>query len=162
MTIDNYDNFIDGLNDRDVHELLSRLSLYDKEKSYKHNINIIREHNSYVGKCYKRIENDKYVMVLSSRSINEYHVTCLCFEFPVEIKEDRKLYREFTPDSAFSNVKFKGIHIENILMFTDSLFRWEREYVEISKEEYFKKMREYIDELERRINNKEFSFSLDL
>lgn len=165
---DDVKNFIDidNLSEEELDKLQNYLNNRKKRERYEKNIESINNHREYIGKCYKEKESDTYIRVLSAKSSNEFRVECMIFSFPIKFKEDHRFTKIFQPDNAFSEIEFEGIHVEDYPLFCNSVLN--RKYTkvlhsldEISEEEYFQKMNEYIQELQVKIKENFFDTSLN-
>lgn len=149
-----------NLTEEELDELQEQLNMRKKKEIYEKHIEAIEDHRKYVGKCYKEKRKDKYICILSSKSSNEYRTEAMCFEFPVKINERHNLTKMFNPDNAFGGIDFKGIYVESYPLLCNSLFGDPGKVInhleEITQEEYFKKMDEYIKELQEKIASGEF------
>ena len=85
------------------------------------------------------------------------------FCFPVSFKEVNRLTKIFNPDNAFSEIDFEGIYIEDYpLLCCDWVHKKGNVLAsleEISEDEYFKKMNEYIEELQKKVKEGYFDTS---
>lgn len=155
-----------NLTEEELDELQNQLNMRKQKAIYKQNLKSIEDNKKYIGKCYKENENgkEKYIRVLSSKSTNQYRLECMCFDFPVKFHNNIHLTKMFNPENAFANIEFKGIYIESYPLLCTS---WKSKktakvintLVEITEEEYFNKMNEYITKLQEMIKNGEFDTS---
>ena len=144
-----------NLTEEELDELQKQLNLRSKQQQYEENLQAIEEHKSYIGKCYFDKEKDQYIRVLSSKSTNQFRFECMIFSFPIKIKEEKRKTLQFSPDNAFSNILWKGIHIEDYPLLCSHPQRGKILHVltEIDENEYFKKMDEYNTLLKEAIKN---------
>lgn len=155
-----------NLTDEELDELQEQLNMRKKKTAYEENLKAIEDNKKYIGKCYKeKVKGkDKYIRVLSSKSSNQYRFECMCFEFPIVFHDKLHLTKIFNPDNAFANIEFKGLYIESYPLLCTS---WKVNHPakvvntleEISEEEYFNKMNEYIEELQKMIKSGAFDTS---
>ncbi|WP_286078008.1 hypothetical protein [Thomasclavelia cocleata] len=152
-----------NLTEEELEDLEMQLYNRKKRQQYEENIKQIDENKKYIGKCYKEKDRDKYIRVLSSKSSNSYRLECMCFCFPVSFKEVNRLTKIFNPDNAFSEIDFEGIYIEDYpLLCCDWVHKKGNVLAsleEISEDEYFKKMNEYIEELQKKVKEGYFDTS---
>lgn len=156
--------FLESYSEKEIEELTSYLKNRNAHNLYERNIRKIIEHKKYIGKCYFNQKSNQYIKILSSKSSNEYHLECMCFSFPVKFTENNRLKLKFSSDSAFSTIDFEGIYIEDYpLLCNDHLSKGNKKVIdslkEISEEEYFNKMNEYIKELQDKVKNGYFNTS---
>lgn len=147
-----------NLTEEELDELQNQLNNRKKQEAYNNNLEAIENHKKYIGKCYKDEKENTYIRVLSSKSSNQYRFECMCFKFPVSYYENHHLTKIFSPDNAFSTIDFDSIYIEDYPLLCSS---WKSKtpakvintLIEISEEEYFEKMNEYIAELQQKIKD---------
>ena len=151
-----------NMTEEELDELENLLKTRKAKATYEKNIKAINEHKKYIGKCYK--EDKKYIRVLSSKSSNASRFECMCFEFPITYDEKHFYTKIFNPINAFSTIDFQGIYIEDYPLLCNS---WGTSHglkivdslTEITEEEYFSKMDEYIKNLQIMIKNGDFDTS---
>ena len=123
-----------------------------------------KKNKQYIGRCFVE-KGKKYIRVLSSKSSNGYRVEAMCFDFPVEYSTSGNMTKMFSPDNAFSSIDFDGFYVEDYPLLCNDLFSGFRgkkvidNLVEITEEEYFAKMDEYLDELKEKMKNGFFDTS---
>lgn len=147
---------LENMSESELDELQDFLNNRKSKKIYQQHLDAIKQNQKYIGKCYKEKKHEKYIYVLSSKSSNEYRMECICFELPVKFFEQHKLTKMFNPDNAFSNIDFESIYIENYPLLCNGVLH---SLEEISKEEYFSKMDEYVQELKEFIKEDKFNTS---
>lgn len=155
---------IDDLTEKELDELRNELNKRESKKIYNDNITAIKNNREYIGKCYKEKNNDKFIRVLSSKSSNPFRLECMCFELPVKFSENYNS-RFSASNSMFSNIDFDGIYIEDYpLLCSDYKTHGKvlNTLVEITEEEYFDKMDEYISNLQKMIKNNDFDTSKNI
>ena len=154
-----------NLTEKELDELQKQLNERKDKKRYEENIKKIEDNKKYIGKCYKEDNHKKYIRVLSSKSTNQYHFECMCFDFPISFKEDYLYMRKvFTPDCAFSKIDFQGIYVEDYPLLCNSFWSNKKvvdTLIEITEEEYFEKMNEYVQKLQTLIKEDYFNTSKD-
>lgn len=153
-----------NLTEEELDELQQQLNKRKEIQQYEKYIDTINEHKKYIGLCFKEKKKEKYIRVLSSKSSNQYRFECMCFEFPINITENHRLTKIFRPENAFSNIEFNSIYIEDYPLLCTSFINQKVEKVidsliPISEDEYFSKMKEYVNELETSIKNGLFDTS---
>lgn len=151
-----------NMSEKELDELQDLLNNRKKKKQYQENLEAIQRNRKYIGKCFTD-KKGKYIRVLSSKSSNIYHLECMCFSFPVEFSEDYKwATRIFSADNIFSAIDFEGIHVEDYPLLCND-FGIKKKVIdgltEITQEEYFQKMNEYITELQEKIKDEYFDTS---
>ena len=151
-----------NLSEEELDELQSQLNNRKDRQIYEDNIKQIEAHKKYIGKCFKDKHN-KYIRVLSSKSSNTFRFECMCFEFPIIFHEKFNHTLRLNPENAFSRIEFKGIYVEDYPLLCNTIGGKAGKTInsleEISEEEYFSKMHEYIDILEEMVKNNEFDTS---
>lgn len=147
---------LENMSESELDELQDFLNNRKSKKIYQQHLDAIKQNQKYIGKCYKEKKHEKYIYVLSSKSSNEYRMECICFELPVKFFEQHKLTKMFNPDNAFSNIDFESIYIEDYPLLCNGVLH---SLEEISKEEYFSKMDEYVQELKAFIREDKFNTS---
>lgn len=148
-----------NLTEEEMDDLQEELNSRKKKQAYKKNIEAIENNRKYVGKCYFDKKENKYIMVLSSKSSNEYRLESMVFSFPIKVKENHRFTKVFSPDNAFSTISYNGIHVESYPLLCSSFTSRGtvlKSLEEITKEEYYSKMDEYISDLKKTIKNKQF------
>jgi hypothetical protein len=153
-----------NLSEEELDELTRQLINRKTRAVYEENIRAIDNHKQYVGKCYKEKDLEKYIMIISAKSSNQFRVEAMCFEFPVSFEERKQTSRlAFSSDDAFSSIDFDGIYVEDYPLFcTDHIHKKGNvlnSLEEITKEEYFEKMNEYISQLQEKLTNGDFDTS---
>ena len=105
----------------------------------------IKEHQQYVGKCYKRdymAGNFRYVKLIASASRNEYWMEVLVFENPIQYRHPHTIHKISKPgDGVFGEIEYKGIRVESVNWFT---IAQPHGYEEISLEEYNEAMDKHV------------------
>lgn len=147
---------LENMSESELDELQDFLNNRKSKKIYQQHLDAIKQNQKYIGKCYKEKKHEKYIYVLSSKSSNEYRMECICFELPVKFFEQHKLTKMFNPDNTFSNIDFESIYIEDYPLLCNGVLH---SLEEISKEEYFSKMDEYVQELKEFIKEDKFNTS---
>ena len=147
---------LENMSESELDELQDFLNNRKSKKIYQQHLDAIKQNQKYIGKCYKEKKYEKYIYVLSSKSSNEYRMECICFELPVKFFEQHRLTKMFNPDNAFSNIDFESIYIEDYPLLCNGVLH---SLEEISKEEYFSKMDEYVQELKAFIREDKFNTS---
>ena len=145
-----------NMNESELDEIQDFLNNRKSKKIYQQHLDVINEHKTYIGKCYKEKKKEKYIYVLSSKSSNESRMECMCFEFPINYFEQHRLTKLFNPENAFSNIDFEGIYVEDYPFFC---FGTLNNLIEITKEEYFQKMDEWISSLKKFMEEDKFNTS---
>ena len=157
-----------NLTEEELDELQEQLNMRKKKEAYEENLKFIEENRKYIGKCYKEKNKvsgkEKYIRVLSSKSTNPYRFECMCFDFPVIFRDNPHLTKMFNPENAFAHIEFKSIYVESYpLLCTSWTNRKPGKIVdtleEITEEDYFKKMDEYVAKLKEMIKDGEFETS---
>ena len=153
-----------NLTEEELNQLQVQLNERKARQVYRDNLNKINENKKYIGKCYKEKDRNKYIYVLSSKSSNVFRFECMCFSFPVTFRENQRISRIFNPDDAFSTIEFDGIHVEDYPLLcyaykstSEKVLKVLNTLEEITEEEYFNKMYEYIDDLQTSIHNGKFN-----
>lgn len=155
-----------NLTEEELDELQEQLNMRKRKESFNKNIQAIEDNKKYIGKCYKDEKDNTYIRVLSSKSSNQYHFECMCFKFPVSFQEKHYLTKIFSADNAFSTIDFEGFYIEDYPLLCNSFGKNKigkvvNNLIEIDEEEYFKKMNEYVIELQEKIKNGFFDTTID-
>lgn len=153
-----------NLSEEELDSLQNQLNMRKKKKTYEGYIQQIEENKKYIGKCFKTKDNKKFIRVLSSKSSNQYRLECMCFEFPVSFSQNHFLTKIFNPEYAFSTIEFKGIYVEDFPLLCNDFPSRKRtidSLISITEEEYFNKMQEYINELQKKVQNGDFDTSKD-
>ena len=153
-----------NLTEKELDELQDQLNMRKQKQVYEQYIEAINKNRNYIGKCFKEKNKEKYIRVLSAKSSNEYRCECMCFDFPIKYTNESFLRKIFTPDIAFGRIKFKGFYTEDYPLFCNHLISGKNMRVidsleEITEEEYFLKMDQYLKELQEKIKNNEFDTS---
>lgn len=139
---------------KELNELRKKLKEVEEKRIKEIENRGIENNKKYIGKCYFDKKEQKYIRVLSAKSSNTFRLECMCFSFPVKFVEQLSNYYY----NIFSVINFCGIYVEDYPMFcndNESINSLE----EISEEEYFNKMNEYIKELQNKIKNGYFDTS---
>ena len=155
-----------NLSEEELDSLRDQLNNRKKYETFEEYKKTIKEHQKYIGKCFKEKDKNKYIRVLSSKSSNQFRFECMCFEFPVNFIEHHNYSMVFSSEDAFSQIDFEGIYVEDYpLLCVD----WKNKkgnilqnLIEISEDEYFSKMDEYIKELQEKIKNGDFDTSKNI
>lgn len=151
-----------NLTEDELDDLQHQLNERKSKQVYEDYIAAIERNKKYVGKCYWDKDKDEYIMVLSSKSSNEYRLECMLFSFPVKVKENHRLTKLFNPENAFSSISYQGIHVDSYPLLCSS-FKTKgsvlKSLKEITKEEYYSKMDEYTKALQAAIDNGDFETS---
>ena len=155
-----------NLSEKELDELQKQLNSRKTKKVYEEYISEIEKNKEYIGKCFLEKEKgkEKYIRVLSSKSSNIYRFECMCFEFPIKMNERHRLTKIFNPENAFSNIDFESIYVEDYPLLCNNLLSKKgtkviNSLIPISEEDYFKKMKEYVIELEKAIKDDMFNTS---
>ena len=152
---------LSSLTKEELSELSDYLNSSKEEEIYSDYVATIEKNRVLEGKCYFDEKQNTYLKVLSSRSKNTYNCECLVFEFPIAFRENRKLRMMFSAEQAFASIDFRGIEVTSYPLFcydtmnkhgdkdNSSFTKVYMKLKEISEEEYNRKMREWIEELQR-------------
>lgn len=144
------------MSEEELDELQDLLNNRKTIKVYEKNVEAINENRKYIGKCYK--ENDKYIRIVSAKSSNQFRLEAMCFEFPIKLEKINKMTKIFQPNCAFGEIDFEGFFVEDYPLLCYGQLK---KIKEISEEEYFTKMDEYVSELKEKIKNNFFDTSID-
>ena len=147
---------LENMSESELDELQDFLNNRKSKKIYQQHLDAIKHNQKYIGMCYKEKKHEKYIYVLSSKISKEYRMDCIGFELPVKFFEQHRLTKMFNPDNAFSNIDFESIYIEDYPLLCNGVLH---SLEEISKEEYFSKMDEYVQELKAFIREDKFNTS---
>lgn len=157
-----------NMNEEELDELQRQLNERKARQTYENSLEQIEKNRKYIGKCYRTKDKKEYIYVLSSKSSNVFRFECMCFSFPVTFQENLNLTKIFNPINAFSTIDYTGIHVEDypLLCYAYSSLKGDEKKLvvlntleEITEEEYFNKMYEYIDDLQTAIHNGKFDTS---
>lgn len=159
----NYEDL--NLTEKELDELQEQLNSRKTKKIYQENLDAIERNRVYIGKCYKEPKKDKYIRVLSSKSSNQYRMECMCFELPIKVEQNLHLRKIFHPDCAFGTIDFEGIYVEDYPLLCSAgisikgIGKVVDNLIEITEDEYFEKMNDYISSLQTMIKNGDFDTS---
>jgi len=143
---------IKNLNKEEKAKLFEYLKNEHAHEVYEKNLEVIKENKKYIGKCFKSKHSEKYLIVLDSRSTNEFHFECFTFSFPIKIDKTHPYLRKlFSPDSCFGHLTMNNFQIEDIgllcFSFKKSGLRINAEYEEITEERFLEKFNQFTAEL---------------
>lgn len=154
---------LNGLSIKELEELNCEIQL-KLRKNKMVDIKVAIDNNQkYVGKCYKKQndENTQYIMVVSALSSNEYHLDCLVFENNIIVERTLNRSMHFSPQDIFQPIDYEGIHIEDLPLLCNSRILNSKkvisEYKEITKEEFYEEMDNYIKLLKEKLDNNDFN-----
>lgn len=141
---------------KDFDELRRKIREREYKKQYNDNIDEIICHREYTGRCYFDKQDNAYLRVLSAKSSNDVRMECLTFKFPVVLEEREDFRMVSSPDDCFSEIENEFIHVEDFPFFCydldgDGEKKVFERLVEITEEEFFRKMDEYVSELKQAI-----------
>lgn len=156
---------IDNLSQKELEELNNEVN---KKLTCHRIVNIkvaIDRNQKYVGKCYKKINEDgitEFIMVISALSTSEFYLECMVFENEILFERNISKNFHFSPNDIFQGLNYDGIRIEDKPLLTESGYFYEKKkcidnYTEITQEEYFKEMNQYIDKLQNYLKQNKFN-----
>ena len=156
------------LTEEEFKKIKEEINTKETKDTYKKYKEEILEHQKYVGKCYKEKDKDKYLMIISARSSNQYRVEALIFEFPVKFEKNYHLTKIFRADNIFMTLDFEGIHVEDYPLLCNNIFNKKGGgrvidcLEEITKEEFYSKMDEYLEELKKVLDSNTLDIAEEL
>lgn len=113
---------------------------------------------NYVGKYYKN--NNTYIKIISEFSSNEYHVTGIEFDLPVNSYMKPILCKTSYPKYNECEIDFEPIRIETYFIGNQRISKSIRDYEEITAEEYYEAMNKCFEQI-KEFTNKQFIYDFD-
>ena len=115
-----------------------------EQDRYDQNILVIKDHQVFVGKCYKK--QDKYYMLISARSVNDYWMEAITFSTPVNLKKKLLLHLMDSPAALYEKQELSTIHTASVPVFA-SFAKWQKDAEEITQETFIASLRDYQKQL---------------
>lgn len=142
--------------------------LYEERNKIENEINKINFENlknkleynklNYVGKYYK-IDN-KYIKIISELSINEYHVTGIEFNLPINIQIMPIISKHSIYSYNECNIIFESLKVKNYFIGNNKINKSIMDYGEITAKEYYNAMEEYFKQIIE-FTNKKIVYNFD-
>lgn len=146
------------LSEEEQNKILNYLQNDKRHEVYENNLKMIEENRKYIGKCFKNKIKDEYLIVVDSRSINEYHLECFSFSFPIKIEKTFPyMTKMFNPNSCFGGLEMDNFDFKNAGLlcysFKETGIRMNAEFEEITEEEFIKQYNNFTSQFLVELSN---------
>lgn len=139
---------------KDLKEQKRKLSNEINRLYIKQNMEKIKDHEIYIGKCYKHKIENRYYKVLSSYSSNEYRLTCLTFNLDNNIYNVKLKLKSFDFDFPNICVDFNMFEIDDVLVSeTPIKMDFFDKVIEISQKEFDNAQEKMIEKFIKETNS---------